>query len=327
MSQSVSILIPTHNRASSLARALESLREVVVPGGAEVEVVVVANACSDDTVAAAREAAGVLPFPVRLVEEPTPNVNVARNAGVAASRGSIIAMLDDDVWVEPGWLAGLLEVYESNPADMVAGKVALSWEAGRPGWLTARHERMLSQCDHGGQVIELFRRGDALGANLSWRRTVADAIGAFVPGLDRTGKRLLGGGETEYVQRALARGFRMFYAPHAVVGHYMDPGRGTPEYLYSLCRQQAISHVYIDSATPWRAVATAFKGLGQLCRHWLSARWYALRGRRSDCIYHRARSNIGLGKVIGGVECLTGRTAVQQFRAAAEHGRGRSGPA
>src|ERR1043165_7782257 len=44
----VSILIPTHNRCAMLIRTMESLREIRLPGDASLELIVVANGCTDE---------------------------------------------------------------------------------------------------------------------------------------------------------------------------------------------------------------------------------------------------------------------------------------
>src|SRR5579863_3364978 len=145
MPESVSILIPTHNRSAILLRALESLRAVQVPPQTTVELLVIANGCTDRTRAAVDGIAAQMPFPTRVLDEPELGLNRARNRGLGAARGSIVAFLDDDVWVEPGWLAGLLEIFATRPADLVAGVVNLWWEAvPRPEWMTTRSEHLLS---------------------------------------------------------------------------------------------------------------------------------------------------------------------------------------
>src|SRR5215213_8586848 len=106
MTLSVSILIPTHNRRDVLVRTIESLRQLRVPPGVEVELVVVANACTDDTVAMVNCEAASMRIPISCVVEPEPGLSIARNRCIAQARHEILAFLDDDVWVEPGWLEG-----------------------------------------------------------------------------------------------------------------------------------------------------------------------------------------------------------------------------
>ena len=60
-----SILIPTHNRHDILTRVLDSIAQVDVPQGADVEVIVVANACTDQTVAMVQQRTHAFPFTLR----------------------------------------------------------------------------------------------------------------------------------------------------------------------------------------------------------------------------------------------------------------------
>ena len=309
---SVSIVIPTHNRAELLARALDSLAQVEVPPGLGVEVVVVANACVDDTGRVVAAKAGALGFPARCVEEGRANANVARNRGIREARGGILALVDDDVQVERGWLRGLLEVYEGYPADLVGGRVELLWEAvERPAWFAPRHEKLLARKDHGAAVVELHRRGDVVGANMSFRREVFDALGGFRPGLDRSGSNLLGGGDIEFTQRALQRGFRVFYAPRAVVWHWVSPDRITGRYLAATAYGQGEARVYIDpKPSAWRAVRAAASGAVLFSNNVFAGWWHALRRDRRGVMDARVRRSFGRGKVAASLRYLARRPSV-----------------
>jgi glycosyltransferase involved in cell wall biosynthesis len=281
-----------------------------------VELVVVANACSDGTRGVVESAAPRLPIPSRLVEEPRPNLALARNVGVASSRGEILAMLDDDVRADPAWLSGLLEAYEALPVDLVAGRVLLEWKGGgRPSWLSPRLERRLSQRDHGLEVKELFKAADPLGANFSFRRRVFDALGGFTPGLGRTGKRLLGEEEVDFVRRALERGFRVGYAPRALVGHFMFPERTTPSYLASLAFGSARSRMHAKpSRSPVLAAREAGEGLLRAARALAVIVWHRLRGDEVGRVEAMIDVQRGLGRALGAWERVLRRTGADDLR-------------
>jgi hypothetical protein len=70
------------------------------------------------------------PFAVVYVHEPAPGVANARNAAIKASRGELIAFLDDDEEAPDGWLAALLAAREQFEADVVFGPVRARAPAG-----------------------------------------------------------------------------------------------------------------------------------------------------------------------------------------------------
>lgn len=309
---SVTIAIPTHNRAAQLARALESLEHLRVPAGVDVDLVVVANACTDDTAAVVRAAGARLPFPVQVVEDPVPNESRARNAGARAARGQIVAMVDDDVWVEPDWLTGLLAVYDECGADLVAGRVVLWWEAiARPAWFTAALDHVLPHLDLGDSPVELPEYWRAVGANYSFRRAVFEELDGFRPGLGRTGGVLLGGSDTDFSARAVARGHRMFYAPRAVVKHWVPPERVTPEYICGVAFHHGRSSVFIRPTLSLGAgVATVLQGVGAMVQRALRELGARLQGDRAGVMKHRMRRKTAQGQVVGAIQRLTGRSPV-----------------
>ena len=108
MDFSVSVIIPTHDRAAVLGRAIESVLAQTLPPR---EIIVVDDGSTDGTEALLRSA-----FPqVRCLRQENRGVSVARNAGIAAATGEWLAFLDsDDEWL-PGKLAAQREALESNP--------------------------------------------------------------------------------------------------------------------------------------------------------------------------------------------------------------------
>ena len=310
--RTVSILIPTHNRRDILARTLDSLAAIRVPAGVAVDLAVVANACTDGTEAMVAETLPALPFAGVCLVEPRPGVSVARNLGVRGTAGEVVVNLDDDVWLGPEWLEELLKVYDQNPADLVGGRVELWWEAvERPAWVTPTVEGLLSRKTNGPAVKELHSGGETIGANMSFRRTVFDAVGGFREGLDRTGRGLLGGGETDFMDRALAGGFRMFYAPDCVVKHWVPPHRIENPYLSSISYEQGRSQVFMKGRFGPREIARCVLGrAGMVAGHGAGELWGKLRGDEAARVRHRLRRRIGLGGLAAAAQRLAGRSPV-----------------
>lgn len=104
----VSVIIPTYNRAGLIREAVESaLAQVPQP----LEVIVVDDGSTDDTAAVC----ATLPPPVRYVRQENAGPAAARNRGLRAARGDVVAFLDsDDVWF-PGKLRTQLDALASAP--------------------------------------------------------------------------------------------------------------------------------------------------------------------------------------------------------------------
>jgi len=275
---------------------MRSVKEATFPEGTDVELVIVANGCTDNTRAAVEAATAGMPIPVLCVDEPRINVSIARNRGVHESRGEIIAFLDDDVWVESEWLLGLAAAFRTLPADIVGGPVHLWWaDVEKPTWFGKEHEPLLSMLDHGDRILELYDGGGIRGGNFAFRRPVFEAVGGFRPGLGRTGqgqtaKALPGYDEVEFARAALAGGFRIFYTPAAPVRHYVGLERARPEYLCAVARGHARTSVHLDS--DW----SALRGTGKmLSRGWgclLSLgreAWLQVLGQQRKLIRRRLR--------------------------------------
>jgi hypothetical protein len=300
MAEAVSILICTHDRAAILARTLESLTRVRGLAGSEHELVVVGNACTDATASVVAEWAPRVGCAWKYVEEPRVGLSHARNRAASESRSPILAFLDDDVWVEEEWLEGLLGVYASTPASMVAGRVDLWWEAvERPAWFTPLMDAALSTFDRGPEVHEL-REPDAVGANFSMRRRALEDAGPFSPEFGRVGSALGAGEESHVLMRAMAKGHRLFTAPGCGVKHWVAPGRATPGYVAGASRGYARAIVTLmDRFGPLTAVKTLLTGAGRVL--WFTPVGWAGRIMGSERVGNHAlvRRAVGLGQLEG----------------------------
>jgi glycosyltransferase involved in cell wall biosynthesis len=111
----LSFVVPAYNEETYLPACLESIlaQTKELPAGTT-EIIVVNNASTDAT----REVA--LRYPgVTVVDEERKGLTFARQAGFAASRGALIANVDSDSRLTPGWLRAVLKRFAENP-DMAA---------------------------------------------------------------------------------------------------------------------------------------------------------------------------------------------------------------
>lgn len=310
----VSILIPTHNRATILAQTLDSVTRLEVPPGTDVELVIVANACTDQTEEVLAELLPRLPFPGKCIQEPRANQNVARNAAVRHSRHELLALLDDDVWVERTWLTGLLEAYRNPVVDIVAGRIELWWkDVERPSWFTPMMDRLLTCKDYGDHPKRLFNPYEAAGANFSFRRKVFDTVGPFLEGLDRTGTNVgLSAGESEFLTRALAAGFQMYYRPDVSVRHWVAPQRTTESYLCRVAFANAASRTLIKPRLNlYHILRTALGNAAVYVLHALRGAWYRCRKIRSEQAVSQVRMAGSRGAWYGLWLRLSGRSPLR----------------
>ena len=234
----------THNRAEILDRTLDSFSFLEISEGTEVELVIVPNGCEDNTIEVIEKKRDKIPFPIRVYELQEAKLNLARNRCLKEANGDILVFLDDDVWIDPGWLIGMMAVYLSQPADLVAGRVRLWWETGAPpSWSSNTVERLLSQLNLGEDIIPLNKPGQVVGANFSFRRAVPEKIGDFASGLGRVGQALLSGEDSDFVRRALSAGFKLFYGPGMTVKHWIPAHRTSISYLSRLAKSRGITQV------------------------------------------------------------------------------------
>jgi len=233
------VLIATYNRAALLDRTLASVRDLRVAPGRTWDVIVVDNNSTDDTRAVVERQAQSFPVTLTYLFESRQGRSSALNAGIAASRGTVIAMTDDDVLVDPGWLEaacdGLLRPDE--PAIAYAGgPVAPLWESPPPRWLDLSRGDLwgtIAIQDHGRDpFVYEHRKKVPLGANMAVHRSLFDAVGGFRADLGRTSsKRVLGQEVPELLARARAAGLRGLYIPAMRVDHHIPAARLTRGYF------------------------------------------------------------------------------------------------
>lgn len=140
---------------------------------------------------------------------------VARNAGLAAATTPLVAFVDTDVTLSPGWLDPLLAHFADEKVAMVAPRVASQPGPGRVAAYEATHSP-LDLGEEPARVAPGTRVSYVPAATLVVRRDVMRAVGGF----DRA---LRAGEDVDLVWRIVEAGHRVRYEPASVVHHAPRP--------------------------------------------------------------------------------------------------------
>ncbi|NCC36915.1 MAG: glycosyltransferase family 2 protein, partial [Chloroflexia bacterium] len=108
----VSIIIPTHNRRTSLLRCLEALAAQDMAMD-HVEVIVVADSCHDESEQAAQAYAADAPFQLRVASHAARSAAATRNLGARMACGAVLVFLDDDMVPSPDYVRAHLQALQS----------------------------------------------------------------------------------------------------------------------------------------------------------------------------------------------------------------------
>jgi glycosyltransferase involved in cell wall biosynthesis len=114
----VSVIIPTHNRSATLRRTLDALAVQTHPLN-EIQVIVVADGCVDDTVPMLRRYAA--PIALRVIEQPGRGAATARNRAATEADGKILIFLDDDIVPVPTFIEAHVRMHQCGEARVVSG--------------------------------------------------------------------------------------------------------------------------------------------------------------------------------------------------------------
>ena len=213
----ISVIVCTRTRPELVAGCLAALTAQDYPS---FELVLVDN--TDDAAFAATPSSGRR---VRVVRESRPGLSRARNTGVSHARHDVLAFVDDDVIVEPGWLAAIGAAFGDVEVDGLTGLVVpaeLETEAQREfewyGGMGKGQERRLVR----GASLPAWRtigtQAVGVGANMAFRRRVFDRVGPFDEALG-AGTVTLGAEDLDMFHRVLRAGLTIRYEPAARVRH------------------------------------------------------------------------------------------------------------
>ncbi|HXD55936.1 MAG TPA: glycosyltransferase [Solirubrobacteraceae bacterium] len=221
----ISVVVATCRHATAATGCVEAILDAA---GERCEAIVVENRPGHSTVESAlRLRFGPDPR-VRYLEEARPGLSSARNAGLRAARGEIVAFTDDDVTVDRNWIDFLLAAFAEDDVDCVTGLIA-PLELETPAQLLIERfagygkgfqRRAYSLAEPPiDQPLFPYAAGHFVsGANIAFRTEALRALGGFDEALG-TGTPARGCEDLDVAIRLLLAGGRLLYEPAATVWH------------------------------------------------------------------------------------------------------------
>lgn len=274
----VSVVIATRNRSVLLGRTLRALSTQRWPA-AQMEIIVADNGSTDDTRMVVERCAAQ-GLPVRYLCVPEPGKSHAVNAALRLTRGELIALTDDDVQPDPGWLTGLVRAFEETDADYVAGRILPMWEIAPPAWMSPPLYGVLAIPDNGVSRLLIAADGESdvmpIGANMAVRASVVARLGGLRTDLGKLDGSLRTGEDHEFFLRLRRAGCRGTYEPTALVRHLVPAARLRRDYFRRWLLQNGADVACLERSYP--AAAAMLLGVPRyLWRQALLDGWSALR--------------------------------------------------
>jgi GT2 family glycosyltransferase len=209
----VSVVVCTYNGGATLDQCLQSLAALDYP---DFEVIVVDDGSTDHTSSILDGQPGV-----RVVWQPNLGLSAARNAGLTAATGDIVAYTDSDCFADPDWLTQLVHALQKTTAVAVGGPNL----APDDGWLAACVAAAPGQPTH---VLESDQMAEHVpGCNMAFRKEALVAVNGFDTQFRKAGD------DVDVCWRLQQAGLWITFAPGAFVWHHR---RQTPRAYF---RQQA----------------------------------------------------------------------------------------
>ncbi|MES2176315.1 MAG: glycosyltransferase [Gemmatimonadota bacterium] len=199
----VTVIVPVYNGETTIAACVASLlASDFLPG--RVEFLVVDNASTDGT----RSILDRFGEQVTVLTERTRGVSAARNRGIREARGHIVAFTDADCEVERGWLAALVAPLGDPSVGIAGGRILSRLDGNR---IERYGERIH---DHRRAIVE-DELPYVISMNWASRTEILHEAGLF-------DESLLRGQDVDLSWRIQRCGYRLAYAPDAVIRHHNE---------------------------------------------------------------------------------------------------------
>jgi len=257
--------------------------------------IIVRPAAPDPTIAIQTLAAAGAPPPIVVRADPALGLGMARNEALRRCATEVLALVEDDVAVAPGWWTALHDAWsspEARDAGFAGGPILARVTGDRPAWLTDDLLEGFALDGRAGDDARTFH-----GGNVSFRTAALRAAGGFWPARGTAGDAVARDwfSDEHLAQRALLdAGWSGRFLPDAPVERLIDPAATSKlDLLRRRARYGAREQLLAGRAGP---PSRALAAVGRSAVGTLDA---AAR-RRTDLVVERAaRAAQGVGALLG----------------------------
>jgi len=258
----LTLVICTYNRSQLLLKALASINNADKPAHVDFKILIIVNACADDTVeqlqAYQNQLIATHLLPIHFIEELNAGKSYALNSALSQINEGWIGFIDDDHRIDEQYLNSVITAINCYPdARLFCGKIIPDWTGKEPDWVHDDGNYKITpfpipNFNLGNKVLstleELFIPG---GGNLIVNKKVFDIIGNFSEVLGPVGHNLMGSEDSDFVLRAIKAKQKLVYIPMIIQYHYVELNHLKLSYLIlkSFQRNRSITLAHFPKKT------------------------------------------------------------------------------
>lgn len=218
----ISLVICTYNRDKYLPEALESIRFQAAPKNL-FEIIIIDNNSTDKTASIAQNFIKNNPdLQANYFFEKNKGLSLARNRGIAEAGAPVIAYVDDDAILSPGYIDHLVSFFETHKdAIGSGGKVIPKYESGQPpAWMNKYLNGFVGNHNFGETILQYTSQMKyPPGCNMAYKKDILQQAGGF-------NNELKFRSDDKYIFHHVKEiSDKIFYVPKAWLYHYIDADR------------------------------------------------------------------------------------------------------
>ncbi len=235
-------VICTHNRFELLKSAIDSINVANKTNDFNISLLVIANACTDNTVNKLKNYTGnKASVKLTISEEPKIGKSYALNHAIKLINTGYLCFIDDDQRIDKNYFLAIIEALTIFPnATLLCGPLFPDWRGDEADWIQKTgiyktYPLPVPSFDLGKSHLKVeYENQLPPGGQLIVHRDVFNRIGVFNESMGPTGHNLVGGEDTEFLLRAIHKNEAFYYIPNIIQYHYIDKNRLKISYLIKL---------------------------------------------------------------------------------------------